>query len=74
MRDLLDGEGTPAEHRGPVERWYYDLDHGFHRHLAELYVTEPAYARPYEDRSPGVARYLRDAVHANADRHGAVGC
>lgn len=56
-------------HRAHIERWFYDLDHGFHRGLADMYVADPRFTRTYEDRAPGLAAYVHDAIHANADRH-----
>ena len=57
------------EHRAQIERWFYDLDHGFHRGLADMYVADPRFTKTYEDIEPGLAAYVRDAIHANADRH-----
>ncbi|MGL4178256.1 MAG: MerR family transcriptional regulator [Dermatophilaceae bacterium] len=53
-----------------IHRWFYDLDHAFHRGLADLYVSDPRFTTTYEDQAPGLAQYVHDAVHANADRHG----
>ncbi len=44
------------------------MDGRFHRNLADLYVQDPRFAATYEQLRPGLAQYLRDAVHANADR------
>ncbi len=57
-------------HRAQIERWFYDLDHAFHRNLADMYVSDPRFTTSYEDLAPGLAAYVRDAIHANADRHG----
>ena len=40
----------------------------FHRNLGDMYVADPRFARTYEDQEPGLAQYVRDAIHANADR------
>ncbi len=56
-------------HRVQIERWFYDLDHQFHRTLADMYVADPRFTQSYEDLAPGLAAYVRDAIHANADRH-----
>ena len=56
-------------HRAHIERWFYDLDHGFHRGLADMYVADPRFTKTYEDLAPGLAQFVHDAVHANADRH-----
>ena len=56
-------------HRVQIATWFYDLDHGFHRGLADMYVADPRFTKTYEDIAPGLAAYVRDAIHANADRH-----
>jgi hypothetical protein len=33
-----------------------------------MYLTDPRFTRTYEDVAPGLAQYVRDAIHANADR------
>jgi len=71
------GEATAGEaamdvaeqHRRHIDRRFYDLGHDMHRHLAELYVEDPRFARRYDDVEPGLAEYVRAAIHANADRH-----
>ena len=56
-------------HRAHIERWFYDLDHGFHRGLADMYVADPRFTKTYEDLEPGLAAYVHAAIHANSDRH-----
>ncbi|MGG5259950.1 MerR family transcriptional regulator [Phycicoccus avicenniae] len=56
-------------HRAQIERWFYDLDHAFHRNLGDMYVSDPRFTATYEEQAPGLAQYVRDAIHANADRH-----
>jgi hypothetical protein len=31
-------------------------------------VADPRFAKTYDDREPGLAAYVRAAIHANADR------
>ena len=50
-------------------RRFYDIDHEFHRGLADMYVGDPRFTKTYEDIEEGLAQYVRDAIHANADRH-----
>jgi DNA-binding FadR family transcriptional regulator len=59
------------QHRRHIGDRFYDLDHEFHRNLADMYVADPRFTRTYEDLEPGLAQYVRDAIHANAQRHGA---
>jgi hypothetical protein len=39
-----------------------------HRGLADMYVADERFTRTYDDVAPGLAQWLRDAIHANADR------
>lgn len=52
-----------------IHTWFYDLDHDFHRNLGDMYVADPRFTKTYEDQAEGLAQYVRDAIHANADRH-----
>ena len=56
-------------HRVQIETWFYDLTHDFHRGLGDMYVADPRFTKTYEDIAPGLAAYVKDAIHANADRH-----
>lgn len=71
-------DGTPADgeramdlaqaHREHISRWFYDVPVPMHRGLADMYLADPRFAQHYEDLAPGLAVYVRDAMHANADR------
>ena len=58
------------EHRDHLTRWFYRCGSDLHRSLGDLYVDDPRFAQHYDERTPGLATYLRAAIHANADRHG----
>jgi DNA-binding transcriptional MerR regulator len=70
--------GVPAEaasamdlaeqHRRHIDRWYYPCSHEMHAGLGDMYVADPRFAAHYEERAPGLAAYVRDAVLANALR------
>jgi DNA-binding transcriptional MerR regulator len=55
-------------HRASISRWFYECDYAVHRGLADMYVADPRFTAHYDDRAPGLAAYVHDAVHANADR------
>ncbi len=55
-------------HRRHIHEWFYDLSYGMHRGLADLYVSDARFAQTYEAVEPGLAEYVRTAIHANADR------
>ncbi|GAB3886177.1 MerR family transcriptional regulator [Terrabacter terrigena] len=61
------------QHRLHIHDRFYELDHTFHRALADMYVADPRFTKTYEDLAPGLAGYVRDAIHANADRHETAG-
>lgn len=56
------------ESRRIIERWFYDITPDFHRNLGDMYVADPRFTKTYEDIRPGMAQFVRDAIHANADR------
>ena len=56
------------EHREHLTRWFYRCGLDLHRSLGDLYVDDPRFAGHYDDRTPGLARFVRAAIHANADR------
>ena len=55
-------------HRRGIER-FYDVSYAMHRGLGEMYVADARFTRHYDDRAPGLAAWLRDAIVANAARH-----
>jgi DNA-binding transcriptional MerR regulator len=57
-------------HREHIDRRFYECSHAFHRNLGDLYVSDPRYTSTYDEslQAPGLAHYVRDAIHANADR------
>ncbi|HYO85677.1 MAG TPA: MerR family transcriptional regulator [Dermatophilaceae bacterium] len=57
-------------HRESVQT-FYECPPGFHVKLAEMYLTDPRFTAHYEGRHPGLARYVHDAIQANAARAGA---
>ena len=60
------------EHRTHLERWFYPCSHAMHRGLGELYVNDPRFAAQlarYAPEDADFVSYLRDAIHANAERH-----
>jgi MerR family transcriptional regulator, thiopeptide resistance regulator len=72
--------GTPADdaavldlaeaHRQHITKWFYDCSYEVHRGLADMYAADDRFRAFYERIAPGLADYLRDAIHANATQHG----
>ena len=55
-------------HRLQIDRWFYELSYDMHRGLADMYVADPRFTAHYDEIAAGLAQYVRDAIHANADR------
>ena len=55
-------------HRQHIGRWFYECGSDNHRCLAEMYLSDERFARTYDELAPGLARYVHDAVMANAER------
>ena len=61
---------TAAErHREHIDRWFYPCSHEMQVGLSEMYVADPRFTAHYDDREPGLAAYVRDAICANALDH-----
>ena len=58
------------EHRQHITHWFYDCGYDLHRSLGDLYVSDERFTANYDRETPGLAQYVRDAIHANADRAG----
>ena len=55
-------------HRLHIDRWFYPCPPQTHTGLGDMYVADARFTAHYEEVAPGLARYLRDAIHANAAR------
>lgn len=55
-------------HRAQIEQ-FYDCSYAMHRQLADMYLADARFTKNYEDLAPGLAQWVHDAIHANADRH-----
>ena len=53
-------------HRAQISRWYYDCSYDMQVGLAEMYVADPRFTATYDDRAPGLAQFVHDAIVANA--------
>jgi hypothetical protein len=62
--------GLAEAHRRHISRWFYECALARHCALAELYVSDPRFEETYEEVAGGLARYVHDAIVANAERAG----
>lgn len=76
---LVAGEPADSEaamaaaeaHRRSIHDRFYDVSYAMHRGLGDMYVADPRFTKTYDDLAPGLAAYVRDAIHANAARRDA---
>ncbi|MER6086916.1 MerR family transcriptional regulator [Streptomyces bluensis] len=59
------------EHRQHICGWFYDCPYDMHVGLAEMYVSDERFKAFYDSMRPGLAEHLKEAITANAARHGA---
>jgi len=71
--DSVEAMDAVEAHRQHITRWFYDCPTAMHRGLGDMYVADPRFTATYDDLEPGLAAWVRDAVHANADRQDAQG-
>lgn len=55
------------EHRTHISRWFYECGYDLHRSLGDMYLADERFRSRYEAMAPGLAQYIRDAIHANGD-------
>ena len=68
--DGPDAAAAVRAHREHISRWFYDCSPQMQRGLAEMYVADDRFRRNYDDRAPGLAQYVHDAVVAETGSQG----
>ena len=68
--------GLPAEsaeamagaeaHRRSISDYWYDCSYEIHTGLATMYLADPRFTAHYEGQQAGLAKYIHDAIMANA--------
>lgn len=58
------------EHRLSIDKWFYPCSHEMHRGLGDMYVADPRFTKNIDRYGAGVSAFLREAIFANAARHG----
>ena len=61
------GREIAERHRESIEV-FYDCSHEFQVGLAQMYLADPRFTAHYDERQPGLAQWLHDAIVANAAR------
>jgi MerR family transcriptional regulator, thiopeptide resistance regulator len=62
--DGAEAGAAVREHREHISRWFYDCSPQLQRGLAEMYVADDRFRGTYDDRAPGLADWLHDAILA----------
>ena len=52
-----------------IDANHYPCTHSMHRRLGDMYEADPRFRNRYNDRAPGLASYIAQAIRANAERH-----
>ena len=66
--DSDEAAALAERHRAMIGR-FYDCSYAMHRGLADMYLADERFTATYEKLAPGMAQWIHDAIHANADRH-----
>jgi hypothetical protein len=53
-------------HRAAITDWYYECSYDMQVRLAEMYLSDARFKNHYEEYQPGLAKYVHDAIIANA--------
>lgn len=67
--DAEDAMDVAERHRRHIGDRFYTCSHDMHDNLGQMYVQDPRFTAYYDDRRPGLARFVADAITANALRH-----
>lgn len=59
-----------AERHRALLSTYFDCTHAMHACIGRMSFEDPRFADHYNAASPGLARWLRDTIFANASAHG----
>ena len=57
-------------HRQHISRWFYECTYEMHRGLTDMYVSDDRFRSNYDTQTPGLALYIKEAAHANAELAG----
>lgn len=53
-------------HRKSICDWWYECNYEIHTGLATMYLADPRFTAHYENQQAGLAKYIHDAILANA--------
>ena len=53
-------------HRRSISDYWYECTYEIHTGLATMYLADPRFTAHYESQQAGLAKYIHDAIMANA--------
>jgi DNA-binding transcriptional MerR regulator len=68
--DSAEAMAGAEAHRRQIDEAFYPCSYELHVGLGEMYIADARFTATYEQIAPGLARYLHDAIKANAAAHG----
>ena len=68
--DSEEAMAAAEAHRQHISRWFYECGYDMHRGLTDMYVSDERFRSNYDSQAPGLAQYIKEAAHANAERAG----
>lgn len=66
--DSVEAMNAAEAHRQQISDAFYPCSHEMQVGLAEMYLADPRFTATYERAAEGLARYVHDAIKANAAR------
>lgn len=55
-------------HRRSISDYWYECSYQIHMGLATMYLADPRFMAHYENQQAGLAKYIHDAIIANANK------
>ena len=55
-------------HRQSISDYWYECTYEIHTGLATMYLADPRFMAHYESQQAGLAKYIHDAIVANANK------
>ena len=56
-------------HRKSISEYWYECSFEIHKGLATMYLADPRFTAHYESQQVGLAKYIHDAIVANAAKN-----
>jgi hypothetical protein len=56
-------------HRKSISDYWYECSYEIHKGLASMYLADPRFNAHYEAQKAGLAKYIHDAIMANANKN-----